>query len=59
MVNDRRGQAEQKASKDEKFARRLQINTGCLSHLFAIKPGNDSRTAVKRATFFNDLRIYR
>jgi len=59
MVNHPARRAEEKAPSGVKFATFCPGKTCVLSHFFAIIPGIDTRSSVKRATILNDLRIYR
>jgi hypothetical protein len=59
MVNHPAWHAEGKALPACKFARNRPGKTCVLSHFFAIIPGIQRKTSVKRATILNDLRIYR
>jgi len=59
MVNHPARHAEEKALPTCKFATWYPGKTCVLSHFFAIIPGIQRETSVKRATILNDLRIYR
>jgi len=59
MVNHPAWHAEGKAPSACKFAKHRPEKTCVLSHFFAIIPGIQRKTYVKRATILNDLRIYR